>query len=485
MMKNILVVDNNPMMLEFMQVILSEEGYVVTTVNSGLEALDFIKTSLPEALPHIIFVDLVMPHIGGEQLCRLLRREEKVKHSHIVIVSAIAAEEENLDFSEIADAYLAKMPFKHMKEHLFTLLEDFSKGNIDHYKNRIIGIDRIYKRDITRELLFSKQHMENLLSSISDGFIEIGPNNKIIFANRAAAEIFNREADDLMTVAFPDLFSPENRLPVKEALENVKSREVVLGEEPPLKKEGDRYLRLKFNIVSYNDYQSIVVMVQDISSRMRAEQIIRDDLHEKETLLKEVHHRVKNNLNVIASLLNLQTLFITDEDIKKHLTDSKNRVESMAMIHEKLYHTENLSGVYLDSYISDLVSHLIDTYNISGTPVQTYFEIPELQINLSMAVPVGLIVNELVTNCLEHGLKQRTDGKITVRFFDHDGRYCLSIRDNGCGLPQGFSLESSESLGLLLVSNLARQINADFELRSEDGVHALVCIDKSTALAEK
>lgn len=483
-MKTLLVVDNNPMMLEFMQIVFQEEGYRVHAFETALEVLEFVERAAPEEVPDIFFVDLVMPQIGGKQLCRLLRHKKKLLHSHIVIVSAIAAEEENLDFSDLADAYIAKMPFKIMKEHILALLKDFSEGKIEGYRGRIIGVDKIYKRDITRELLFSKQHMEMLLAGITDAFFEIGPGQKIIFANAAAAILFDREIDALMSVSFPSLFPKKIRPAIREALNEAREHEVVLGEEKPLEKIMGRYIKLKFNMVSYNDYRSTAVMIQDITTHIRAEEIIRNDLHEKETLLKEVHHRVKNNLNVVASLLNLQTLFLSDEAGKKHLTDSKNRVESMALIHEKLYNTEDLTGVYLDSYITDLVSQLIDIYNISGIPVRTYFDIPELHLNLTMAVPVGLIVNELITNSLEHGLKDSTDGKIEIRFYKNNGTYCLSIKDNGVGLPEGFSIESSESLGLLLVSNLAKQINAAFELRNENGVNAVICIDKETAIVE-
>jgi PAS domain S-box-containing protein len=484
-MNNILVVDNNPMMLEFMQVVLQEEGYKVYAFETAIEVLDFVKRARPEEIPDIFFVDLVMPQIGGIQLCRLLRRSKKLLQSHIVIVSAIAAEEEGLNFSELADAYLAKMPFKPMKGHILTLLKDFSEGRIDGYRGRIIGADKIYKRDITRELLFSKQHMERLLAGITDAFFEIGPREKIVFVNKAAAELFEKEVDELLNLPFPSLFPKNLRPLIRDALEQARDHQVILGEKEALEKIMNRYLKLKFNEVSYNDYHSTVVLIQDISAHVRAEEIIRNDLKEKETLLKEVHHRVKNNLNVVASLLNLQTLYLTDETSKKHLMNSKSRVESMALIHEKLYDTEDFKGVYLDSYITDLVSQLVDIYNISEIPVSTRFDIPDLHIDLNFAVPLGLMVNEIITNSLEHGLKNSSAGKIEVRFYEDDGTYCFSIKDNGIGLPEDFSIESTESLGLLLVSNLAQQINATFELRNENGVNAVICIDKESDIFKK
>ena len=474
-MTNILIVDNNPMVLEFMKEVLAGEARSVITVESGLDALDSIRHTVPD----IIFVDLVMPQIDGKQLCRLLRNNDKTKNSFIVIISAIAAEERNFDFSTTADAYLAKIPFKKMREYILKLVEDVEQGRTDEYKHGIIGLDQIYNRDITKELLFSKQHMEVLLSSISDGFVELSSSYKIIFANKAATRLFETSEEDLLTSYFPDLFSPETAESIIHALQNLDGMELVLGDDEEILLREHR-LRFRFNTVRYVEYHSVIIILQDITGQKKAEQIIKDDLQKKETLLKEVHHRVKNNLNVIASLLSLQTSFVSDASVRKHLTDSKSRVESMALIHEKLYNTEDLSGIYLDTYLEDLAAHLIDTYSRSETPIRSYLSIPSLHINLAVAVPLGLIINELITNSLEHGLSKHTEGKIELYFREEESQNCLIVHDNGRGLPDDFNPQSSDSLGLLLVSNLCKQIDATFSIKSDSGTTATICFKKDS-----
>ncbi len=468
-MKRILVVDNNPVMLEFMREILAHEGYNVKTVDNGVDALVIGRQFRPD----IIFVDLIMPYIDGKQLCRLIPRHKEFSGTRIVIVSAIAAEEPDFNFSEIADAYLAKMPFRIMKSYVLEIIQKLEAEDSTVSKE-IIGLDKIYNRDITKELLFSKQHMEVLLSSISDGFFELNAELQIIYVNDAGSALFDKQREELLTAYFPALFHDEIGSRIKEIADSLDGKEVELGMDGAVKLR-DRFVRLRFNTVAYGAYRSIIVMIQDVSDQKEAERIIRNDLKEKEMLLKEVHHRVKNNLNVVASLLNLQTTFLSDDVSKKHLTDSKNRVESMALMHEQLYHTEDLSGVYLDSYLNDLIAQLINIYNPNATPVRTFIEIPPIHLDLSVAVPLGLIINELISNSLDHGLKDQDESYISVKFLQEYHTAQLSIHDNGTGLPEGFDPDRNESLGLLLVTNLANQLSGRFDIYNEDdGTTAVV-----------
>lgn len=468
-MTKILVVDNNPIMLEFMQAILTPEGYHVKTAENGVDALVIGRQFRPD----LVFVDLIMPYIDGKQLCKLIRRHKEFSGARIVLISAIAAEESDFDFRAIADAYIAKMPFRIMKPYVLDVITRLESED-SSVSDQIFGLDKIYNRDITKELLFSKQHMEVLLSSISDGFLELNSDLQIIYVNDSGAKLFEKQREELLTACFPSLFPDEIGSKIKAAADTLDGEEIDFGMDGSVQLK-ERFVRLRFNSVAYGAYRSIIVMVQDVSAQKEAERIIRDDLKEKELLLKEVHHRVKNNLNVVASLLNLQTTFISDEVSKKHLTDSKNRVESMALMHEQLYHTEDLSGVYLDSYLNDLIAQLINIYNPNATPIRTVIEIPSIHLDLTIAVPLGLIINELISNSLDHGLKYQEESYISVKFLQDYHTARLIIHDNGTGLSDGFDLENNESLGLLLVSNLANQLNGNFDIYNEDdGTTAVV-----------
>ena len=177
-MKKILVVDNHPVMLKFMSSLLEKKGHQVLTAPDGLSALDILKTNIPD----VIFSDLVMPNISGEKLCRIVRSKPELKKVFFVILSAIAVEDEKnlLDYG--ADACIAKGPFDKMGDHIVKILEQLDITRTRKISKEIIGQERIYGRQITKELLASKNHFEATLNNISEGILELTAELKIIYA---------------------------------------------------------------------------------------------------------------------------------------------------------------------------------------------------------------------------------------------------------------------------------------------------------------
>jgi two-component sensor histidine kinase/PAS domain-containing protein len=218
------------------------------------------------------------------------------------------------------------------------------------------------------------------------------------------------------------------------------------------------------NIRLYNQAQ------KEIDDRKLAEARIRETLEEKEILLKEVHHRVKNNLQVISSLLNLQLSETSDEETADILLESQNRVRSMALIHEKLYQSSDLARIDLNEYLHSLVNSLTQTYRNQSEPIAVKVKSDDIALTLDTAIPCGLIVNELVSNSLKYAFPEGISGKVDVscREIGKD-RYRLSIQDNGIGLPDGFDVKSVSSLGLKLVVSLVRQIDGEFRIDGKRG----------------
>jgi PAS domain S-box-containing protein len=481
-MNRILVVDNNPLMLEFMKEVLSEMDYEVSLASGGLDALHRVEDSVPD----MVFVDLVMPQIDGKQLCRLFRANPKMHDTHIIIISGVAAENRDPSLAGLADAYIAKAPFKRMKEHIRTVMEDFERGNTETYRQTVLGTDELHKREITHELLYSKHHLEMLLSNLVDGFVEVTPGGEVIYANPAAYTFVDLSEADLIASHFPDFFSEGVRPRIHRILSELGSSSdpgpqspVIEGEENPLWLNGRRLL-LRFLPIRYDEYESVTIILQDITERKHAEEVIKNALEQKETLLKEVHHRVKNNLSVIASLLNLQSSHVDDEEVKKHLIESRTRVESMALVHERLSVSEDDSGIDLYSYIEGIIRKLIDVYKTTNKPMGYTVDMPHFTVTMELAIPLGLIVNELVSNSLEHAFTDdnvRENEHIGVVFAKTDGMYELTVTDNGVGFPEEhhFDTEHSESLGLLLASTLAEQIHGSLTITgNRDGVVATI-----------
>jgi len=197
-------------------------------------------------------------------------------------------------------------------------------------------------------------------------------------------------------------------------------------------------------------------------------------LAEKDVLLREVHHRVKNNLQVIASLLKLQADGIGDARVTGALRESQHRVESMALIHEQLYETEDLREVDLATHAGLLAANLLHSYGIEDGRIQCLVEVEPLSLSVDQAIPSGLILNELISNALKHGFPGERRGTITISGRYRGGRVTLEVQDDGVGIPPGFDPAKSKSLGLQIIRILSRQLKGSFEIGPGPG--AAFCV---------
>ncbi|MBI4785365.1 MAG: PAS domain S-box protein [Oscillatoriophycideae cyanobacterium NC_groundwater_1537_Pr4_S-0.65um_50_18] len=216
---------------------------------------------------------------------------------------------------------------------------------------------------------------------------------------------------------------------------------------------------------------------RDASDRKQTEEHIAASLREKEVLLKEIHHRVKNNLGIVSSLLQMQIRRTHDPQATVILQDSQNRIASIALVHEKLYRSKDLAQIDCTQYIQDLTIYLFDSYNTSANQIKLIVEVENGHLDIETVIPCGLIINELVSNALKHAFPGNRKGEIRVRFSQSSEtseapgqeRSTLVIQDNGIGLPQNFDIQTTKTLGLTLVQGLAKQIGATIEIKSQQG----------------
>jgi len=193
-------------------------------------------------------------------------------------------------------------------------------------------------------------------------------------------------------------------------------------------------------------------------------------------LLQEVHHRVKNNLQIVSSLLKLQEDNISDQGFKKIFKESINRIKAMSLIHQRLYQEHRLSEINFGSYLSSIVEFLKETYDANSKNIKCKIIAAKLDLNLETAVPAGLIVNELVSNCLRHAFVGREEGELLVKL-ETNGKKCITITDNGIGLPDNFSLQDAKTLGLQMVYNLTLQLNADVKIMTGKGTTFIITFE--------
>ena len=212
----------------------------------------------------------------------------------------------------------------------------------------------------------------------------------------------------------------------------------------------------------------IVCIGNNIIEIKYAEEKIKKSLKEKELLLRELHHRVKNNLQIILSLINLQSNGIKDREDYEIFRESQSRVKSMAIIHEKLYQSADFASINFEEYIKSLASYLISYYSKDLIEVEINVE-KGLVLNMDTAVPCGLIINELVTNSIKHAFRGINSGKICINLQSDDGCFTLIVGDNGIGLPPGIDVKNPQKLGLQLVNSLTDQLEGKIDFNGSYG----------------
>ncbi len=218
------------------------------------------------------------------------------------------------------------------------------------------------------------------------------------------------------------------------------------------------------------EMQGVIEYLRDITERKAAEDRLQASLSEKEVLLREVHHRVKNNMQVISSLLSLQSRRVQDPGVQEMFRESQRRIRSMALVHERLYQSSDLSRIEFSQYIRNLASHLFQSYQVSSNRVHLRLDTEEVFININTAIPCGLILNELVSNALKHAFPEGRTGEVAVELRRAPAdRYLIRVSDDGVGYPRSLDFRSTETLGMQIVNTLVAQIDGAIEFSRERG----------------
>jgi two-component sensor histidine kinase len=203
---------------------------------------------------------------------------------------------------------------------------------------------------------------------------------------------------------------------------------------------------------------------EEVAQRQEAEKMLQRSYDEKVLLLKEIHHRVKNNLQIIASLLNLQSRYIRDESSLAVIRESQNRVKAMALVHEKLYRAEDISHISLYDYVRFLGTGLFQFYDAKSRGIQFTLDIRDVNVDIDAAIPLGLILNELISNSLKYAFPAGRKGEIAINIKKESHTITVLFRDNGIGIPAELDWRDTQSLGLRLVNTLVDQLNGTIEL---------------------
>ena len=242
--------------------------------------------------------------------------------------------------------------------------------------------------------------------------------------------------------------------------------------------EGVRYGEEEKNILKFvaDQISAAVHRKKSEEELKRREAFLAASLREKEVLLREVHHRVKNNMQVISSLLSLQSRRVSDTGVQEMFREAQRRIRSMALIHERLYHSSDLSRVEFSQYLGNLAGHLFQSYQVPASRVRLRLDTEEAFININTAIPCGLIVNELISNALKHAFPDGRTGEVAVELRRAPGNtYLVGVSDNGVGYPPGLDFRCTETLGMQIVNTLVGQIDGTIDYRGDTGTAFVVC----------
>jgi len=338
----------------------------------------------------------------------------------------------------------------------------------------------VVSRDITdrkkaeRVLRESESLFRSLFENNIIGIYRTTPEGQIIMANPALVKMLGFSSFQELADRNLDANGFEVDYSRKDFKREMEEKGQVVGLEAAWKKKDGSILFIRESSRVIRDKEGKILFyegtIEDITERKKDEELIKASLREKEVLLREIHHRVKNNLQIITSLLRLQSSRVKEDDVQEMFKTAQSRIRTMALIHEKLYQSQDLSKIDLSQYIRNLTIHLLNIYRTDPKKVDLKIEIGDVYLDINTAIPCGLIINELVSNSLKYAFPGKRRGTIQIELNkDQKGKHVLLVKDNGVGLPEALNVEATDTLGLQLVNDLTKQIQGKLSWESKPG----------------
>ena len=445
-MKKILVVDNHPVMLKFMSNLLEKKGHQVLTALDGLSALDILKTNIPD----VIFADLVMPNISGEKLCRIVRSKPELKEVFLVILSALAVEDETNLLDYDADAFIAKGPFDKMGDHIFTILEQLDTVRPHEMPKEILGRKNLYGRQITKELLASKNHFEATLNNISEGILELTAEFKIIYANPAAVSIIGIPEETLLSKDFTKLFIEKHQNKIKGLLNFQKETQRMVTHDASFEINNNQVM---LNIIPIkNDvHKSILIILKNITSQKQIEAQLQhaQRMEAIGTLAAGVAHEINNPISGIIGyaeiLKDLNQEQPAEKDIINRIIKEADRIAEI--VKNLLSFARNRHEEKNPANIKDILSSTLGLIEkrLIKDGIQLSVDVPDALPDIKVRSHEIQQVFLNILNNAHYGLKQKPlelSGEkflnIKCEIKEVEGRNFIrtTIYDSGAGIPK-------------------------------------------------
>jgi PAS domain S-box-containing protein len=457
---HIILADDNVDMRNYVARLLREQGYAVTAIRDGEEALAAVR----EHHPDLVLSDIMMPRLDGFGLLSALREDHQSSTIPIILLSARAGEEARIEgLQQGADDYLTKP---------FTARELLARVGA------CLEMSRLRKAADTQLRILENEREFRALAEMMPQIVWVTrPDGWNIYHNQRWVDYTGLTLEESYGHAWLSALHPDDKQRAGDAWQRATPQNEIYSLECRLRRADGAYRWWLIRGVPRLNEQGIIQKwygtntdIHDLKQNEENIKYVSNNLqaalNEKEVLLKEVYHRVKNNLQVVSSLINLQARPVKNEEAKGLLKQSADRIKAMALVHEKLYQSRDLAKIDFGDYIGSLVDSLLYGFGITSNQVKLSTDIKGIILGIDRAIPCGLIINEVLSNALKYAFPPGQQGIIDISFTHDQNEYKLVVSDNGVGLPDGFDIYKSKTLGLQLVTGLAinqleGQINLD------------------------
>jgi PAS domain S-box-containing protein len=444
-MKKILVIEDTESMRVLTITVLQSNGFEVKGTDEGLKGIELAR----EYRPDLILCDINLPDIDGYEILEKIREDKSLSIIPFIFLTVHANSNDIRHGMSIgADDYITK-PFT--EEELISAV----------------------KARIKKQEILSKHFL--LMADASPVMIWMSDQDKNCnYFNKKWLDFRGRTIDEENGKGWTEGIHPEDIASCMEAYKEAFDEKKNLSIEYRLKRFDGHYRWLLETGNPYFDsdcvFAGYIGSCIDITERKHMEETLEASLREKEILLKEIHHRVKNNLQFISSLLYLQSSHIKDRQILDICNDIKNRISMMANIHENLYQSENISYINFSKQINSLVNNINQSYSGNSKKIDFNIKVEDVTLELDTAISCSLILNELLTNSFKYAFTDKNEGNISIEFYRKNGKYTLLYEDDGKGFPCDIDPFKSKSLGLHIVKLSVKQIDGTMELDRTKGI---------------
>jgi PAS domain S-box-containing protein len=393
------------------------------------------------------FVKMIHPedavHMTGENVARMRRGEPHATEFRIILPDGTV---------------------RHVFEESEAVVRDATSGRTMQF-----GIiqDITERKRAEETVRLTEEKYRTIVETANESICIVDNQARLAFANNKAVKMLGYTQEEMVGHSAYEFIDREDHELLSK---NLVTKRLDNKEQSNYRmrcKNGNLIWALSSSSPLYNDKGEIaglLVMLTDITNLKLADEQLKASLKEKEALLKEVHHRVKNNLQIVTSLLNLQSSGIEDAKYISMIRDSQNRIKSMALVHEHLYKSSDLSNIDISEYLKSLVCNLSRSYCHPSGSVKFRTDLENIKMDIDKAVPIGIIVTELVSNSIKYAFPGSRKGEILVELHRDGEKNVLAISDNGVGLPAGFEIGKTGTLGLQLVEMLVQQIDGTLEI---------------------